>query len=188
MSNVMKYFSKGKRGKIYLRKDVAIKMGLNKHIKNEVKWLKRLNKYNIGPKLISYKNNYFKYKFVNGKFILDFIKENNKNKIKKILIDILKQCRTLDELKVNKLELHNPYKHIIINKKPVMIDFERCYKTNKPKNVTQFCHFLISKKVRMLLKNKNILINKRSFIKLLKIYKKSYEEERFKKLLRLLAK
>ena len=184
----MKYFSKGKRGKIYLIKDKAIKKGLVIHIKNEVKWLKILNKYGIGPKLISYKNSYFTYKFVKGKFILNYIKDNNKNKIKKVFINVLKQCRVLDKLKINKKEMHNPYKHIIISKKVVMIDFERCYITRKPKNVSQFCQFLISNYLKDSLKEKKIKINKKELISKVKDYKKSYFDKEFIEILKLIKK
>jgi len=56
--------------------------------------------------------------------------------------EILRQCFILDKLKLNKMEMHHPLKHIIINKKINLIDFERTYKTEKPKNVTQFLQFL----------------------------------------------
>jgi len=50
---------------------------------------------------------------------------------------------------VNKFEMHHPTKHILIKagkpsrKTVVMIDFERCRWTEKPKNVTQFVQFLL---------------------------------------------
>ena len=49
--------------------------------------------------------------------------------------------------------MHNPLKHIIIDAKnmPVLIDFERCYETEKPHNVTQFVDF-IGKRQKLLLK------------------------------------
>ena len=175
----MEYFNKGKRGKIYLVKEIAIKKGLQVHINNEVRWLKVLNEYKIGPKLISSKKDYFKYKFVKGEFIIDYSEKNNKVKIKKVLINILKQCRILDKLRINKLEMHNPYKHIIIGKKIVMIDFERCYKTNRPKNVSQFCQFLISNKFSRILNEKKIKINKEKLIDLVKKYKKNYYKKDF---------
>ncbi|MEK6933130.1 MAG: hypothetical protein AABW56_05055 [Nanoarchaeota archaeon] len=179
----MEYFDKGKRGKIYLVKEIAIKKGLQVHINNEVRWLKVLNKYKIGPKLISYKNDCFRYKFVKGEFIINYSKKNSKIKIKKVLINVLKQCRILDKLKINKLELHNPYKHIIIGKKIVMIDFERCYKTDKPKNVSQFCQFLISNKFSWVLMDRTIKIDKRELINLVKKYKKNYYEKDFMKII-----
>ena len=175
---MFRYLTKGKRGKIYVEGNTAIKKSLPKRVKNESSWLKILNKYGIDPKLIEVKKNYFKYKFIKGDFILDYFKSNNS---KPIIIDVLKQCRMMDKLKVNKLEMHNPYKHIIINnRKPVMIDFERVYKTQKPKNVTQFCQFLMSKKVLDIAKYR---INKKELIKLLKQYKKNQTEANFKKII-----
>jgi len=169
------YLTKGKRGRIYVQGNVAIKKSLPNRIKNESSWLKLLNKYNIGPKLIKTEKNYFKYKFIKGKFILDYFKSNNS---KSVIIDVLKQCRIMDKLKVNKLEMHNPHKHIIIeNKKPVLIDFERAYFTEKPKNVTQFCQFLMSKRVQGMIKYN---INKKRLINLLKQYKNNQTEKNFK--------
>ena len=184
----MKYFNKGKRGKIFLEGSIAIKKGEPKHILNEVKWLKKLNKYDIGPKLISSGKNYFRYKFVKGIFITKYIEERDKNKIKKVLINVLKQCRVLDKLKVNKLEMHNPYKHVIIGRKVVMIDFERCYETLKPKNVSQFCQFLISRNIKKVLDKKKIKIDKMDLIKLVKNYKRDYSKKDFNKILGFLQK
>jgi predicted Ser/Thr protein kinase len=52
----------------------------------------------------------------------------------------------------------NPYKHIIVRDEiPIMIDFERCVHTNKPKNITQFIQFLC--KLSNILKSKDINID-----------------------------
>ncbi len=180
------YINKGKRGKIYLNKDIATKRGDSIHIDNEIKWLKVLNKFKIGPKLISSGKGYFKYKFIYGEFILDYFEKNDKRKIIKIIIEVLKQCRILDKLKVNKLEMHHPVKHIIINKKVFMIDFERCYLTDKPKNVSQFCQFLMSGNLKGLFKNKKIKINSKKIIILIKDYKKKYDNKSFNEIIKLL--
>jgi putative serine/threonine protein kinase len=184
----MKYYSKGKRGKIYLDKEYIIKKAEHIRIKNEVKWLKILNKYNIGPKLIKYGKDYFKYKFIKGNFIIDFIEKNNKKEIKKVLLNVLKQCRIMDKLKVNKKEMHNPFKHIIINKKVNMIDFERCYKTNKPKNVTQFSQFIMSNNLKNLLIKKKFKIDKKKLLEKLIKYKHEQDDENFKSILKLILK
>ena len=85
----------------------------------------------------------------------------------------MKQARVLDKLKINKLEFTRPVKHVFIkNEKITMIDFEKCYFTDSPKNVTQFCQFLINRK----LMKKNI--------KLLKKYKEKQTEKNFKEILR----
>ena len=181
----MKYLTKGKRGKIYIDKGIAKKVSSNKTIKKEVYWLKLLNKHKIGPELINFKKNYFKYKFAEGDFILEYIEKFDKNKIKKALIGILKQCRILDKLKINKLEMHHPVKHIIIGRKAVMIDFERCYLTDKPKNTSQFCQFIMNTSRE--LNRKNIKINKKKLINKIKIYKNNQNEKNFKEIINLIA-
>ena len=74
--------------------------------------------------------------------------------------------------------MHKPLKHIIIGKKVVLLDFERCYKSNKPKNVTQFCQFLLRRKL--------IKVKENDFIELLKGYKKNLDNKSFNKILRLI--
>ena len=181
----MEFFAKGKRGRVYLDKKegkfVCVKKSDENRIRNEVYWLKILNKYKIGPKLISYDKNSFCYQFIEGKFIIGYLKDKNKNIVKKIVIKILKQCRILDKLNVNKFEMHKPLKHIIIkNDNPIMIDFERCRESLFPKNVTQFCQFLTSVYFKDILK-----INKKKVIEILKEYKRNENSENFKKIVKL---
>lgn len=194
-----KFLTKGKRGKIYLSGDIATKKSLPRHVSNEVKWLKILNKKGIGPNLLSSTKDSFSYKFVKGPFLPEWIENQgihpltkpasrHKKEIQEMLKQVLLQCRIMDKLKINKLEMHNPYKHIVINSKtkPVLIDFERCYETKKPKNVTQFCQYLISGHLNPLLKSKGIILNRKDIILLTKQYKKTYKEQDFKKILQLL--
>jgi len=126
--------------------------------------LKLLNKYDIGPKFISYKNGKLKYYYVYGIPIKE--KFN-----RKIGLEVLKQCYKIDKLGIDKFEMHHPLKHILIGKKIVMIDFERCKFSEKPKNVTQFCQFLSQK------------LNKKIPVVLLKEYKKDYSLKNLKKLI-----
>jgi len=67
-----------------------------------------------------------------------------------------------------------------------LIDFERCKITIKPKNVTQFCQFLMSGSTELLLKQKGINLNKSKVIKLAKIYKKEQTKENLNKILSIL--
>ena len=183
----MQYFNKGHRGIIYtdLNRKIIVKISDKKRILNEVKWLKKLNRYKIGPKLIIYNSNYLILRHIKGKKILDYLKESNKKQILPVIKEILLQCRILDKLKINKLEMHHPVKHIIINRKVNLIDFERAYKTKNTKNLTQFCQFLLSKKVQDLLMQKNIFLDKNKFILILKKYKKKQNESNFLELSRI---
>jgi len=184
------FFAKGKRSnvykikiknKIYILKEA--KPSFKNRIKNEAKWLKILNTKGIGPKILQQKNNSITMEFIKGKRIIDWLEEKNKKQIISILINILKQCRTMDKLKVNKKELNNPYKHIIIDKKPVMIDFERCKQTQNPKNTTQFCQFITSERIKKIFKKKNIILDPEKITKILKKYKKEQTDKNFKKVL-----
>lgn len=181
-----KFLAKGHRGVVYTgllgTKKIVIKeknpsseaIG---RIKNEARFLRILNKYKIGPKLLKVNTNNIIYEFVNGKFILDFIEKNNKKRNISVLKNVLKQCFILDKLKINKLEMHHPVKHIIIDKKPVLIDFERCYYTDKPKNVSQFCQFLMSIGIA----------DKKKIILAVKKYKQKPNKTAFNGILRLIS-
>ena len=186
------YLAKGKRSIVYqgiFQGKKAVMKIINKTappnvIKNEAKWLKKLKKYKIGPQLYQEGEDYIICEFIEGKKIMDWFKENDKKEIKKITKEILKQCRILDNLRVNKKELQRPVKHIIIGKKIKMIDFERCKETEHPKNVTQFCQFLTSKNIEDILKEKNIQINKNKLRLLLKKYKKEQNQKNFNTILK----
>lgn len=149
----IKYFAKGNRGMVYTgiykNKKVAIKTELLEseaiyRIQNEANFLKLLNKRGIGQKLLFTGKSFIVSEFVQGKRIKDFLESANKKQITKVLKEIFRQCLILDELKINKEEMHRPLKHILIGKKAVMIDFERCHFTEDPKNSRQFLQFLIN--------------------------------------------
>ena len=189
----LKYLTHGKRGNIFtgisdkskrvkthFAKKEIVKVGIKvkrkessaiERMRNESNWLKILNKKNIGPRLLFSGEDYLVYEFVEGEFILDWIKDNNKKDIQKVLVAVLKQCFELDQLGVNKEEMHHPLKHIIVTKDnhPVLLDFERCSRSDKVKNVTQFVEFIC--RIREELENKDIKLNKIDLREKAKSYK-----------------
>ncbi len=182
----MQLLAKGKRGITYLTtqqgKKIVIKeenkssTALNR-IQNEIVWLKRLNAYNIGPKLIWSKEKKFAMEYITGTLFEAYIKTHD---WKKVSLDVLQQCHIIDTLKVNKMEMQNPYKHIIIrNHKPILIDFERCKINLQPKNVTQFCQYLMKLK---------LIKDKEQLRKRLEEYKKDFQEKYFRKIISLVIK
>ncbi len=192
----VKYLTKGHRGLlfagIYKNKKVAIKTkNPESHaigrIENEAKWLKKLNNYEIGPKLLFIGDNYFVYSYIDGIFIKDFIKTSNKKQIKKIIKKIFQQLFILDKLSIDKEEMHRPLKHIIISRnKPYLIDFERTHHVKSPKNVTQLCQFLMNGYINSILKTKGIHARKNNLIKLAKIYKNNPNKANLRKITNLL--
>ena len=179
--NLSMQIFKGKRGKVYKILNFAVKFKNNKSyaigaIKNEVKWLRRLNKYKIGPKLYYGNEVVMITSFIHGEKIIDFFKKSSLQGKEGVIREILRQSRLLDILKVDKLEMHHPKKHIFVKrgKKPkvVMIDFERCKYSQKPKNLAQVTQFL----------SHFVIINKGKLKHLLQEYKKSYKEETYEKI------
>lgn len=143
-------FARGKRGLIFIFKksgrNIAIKIKnprskAENRIQNEIRFLKILNKYKIGPKLLSSGKDYLCYEFVRGKTLKDYLKENRLTE--SLEKEILRQCKIMDKLRINKEEMHKPLKNIIIkNNMPILVDFERCHFTQRPKNINQFREFL----------------------------------------------
>jgi len=186
-------FSHGKRGLIikgiYKKKTVAVKVKNQKSdamgtIANEARFLELLNKKGIGPKLILHKNDFLMYKFVTGDLIFDFVKKSKKNNILTVLKRVFEQMYLMDTLGINKFEMHHPIKHILIDKnKPVLIDFERARHTEDPKNVTQFCDFLIGEDMSNLLKEKKINLKKEVMINHAKTYKHNPIFRNYKKII-----
>ncbi|HLC63444.1 MAG TPA: hypothetical protein VJJ21_03930 [Candidatus Nanoarchaeia archaeon] len=180
----MQFLAKGKRGTVYIEGKCIIKKASSYQIKNEVDWLKKLNKRKIGPKLVDCGDDWFKAEYIKGERIEEYVQRAEIKEIAKILRDCLKQCRIMDSLKMNKKEMHHPYKHVIIRKnKPRFIDFERCKITENPKNITQFCQYIL--KLALLFPGK-VNVNREEMIKAMKEYKRNQNEKSFRKILKLI--
>ncbi|MBW3020791.1 hypothetical protein KY334_05825 [Candidatus Woesearchaeota archaeon] len=163
----MKFFAKGRRGYIYREGNIAKKITNPKskainRIQNEIKFLKILNKYNIGPKLLKSGKDYFTYEFVEGQYMDQWWKKANIKQKIKVCKNLLHQCYILDKLGIIKEDMHRPSKNVVIKKYnvPVLIDFERCH-YGEGKNVTQLLQFM-----------GNNLIPRNKAIKLAKKYSK----------------
>ena len=189
-------FNKGHRGIIFSGDLAGVKVSIKQQrkdipvtwsVRNEGRWLKVLNRKGIGPHLLEMGDDYFIYEFVNGKVFPEFVEKAKKSDIKKVLIDVFKQCFTMDKMNINKEEMHKPYKHILVGKnKTVLIDFERMRPTDKPKNTTQFCQYITSKNLLSILHKKGFKYQKTEINKAAQKYKKKMNEANFKEILKLL--
>ena len=188
----LQYLDKGKRSLVFVgmlkNQCVAVKVyktsDATTRAKKEAYFMKLLNSKNIGPKFLSLQDDFIVYNFIRGERFSNWVNSASKEAIIFVLKKIMLQCFQLDLLKINKLEFHNPKKHILIDKKnsPVFIDFERCYFTKNPKNLTQFCQFLTSPFMQSILIKKNINVDKKVLIKNLKLYKKNISKKTFQKI------
>jgi len=198
ISNILP-LGKGHRGLIYTGKwkgkKVTIKIqrqdiGVTGTVNNEIKQLQLLNKHDIGPELLFYGNDYFVYEYVAGDFIKDHFDKpgTKKEDVIAVLKDVFRQMFTLDKLGRNKEEMHNPFKHVIVTKerKPVLIDFERCKHHARVHNVTQFVQFVISGRLLSQLENHKIKIDMLEMMNRAKKYSQHKTRENFDKVLELI--
>ena len=181
------YLTSGKRGIIYKgiydNKNIALK------IKNpsstaiarifiEGENLKKINLHGIGPRHIKSDDKYLIYEYVEGVLFPQFVRFSTKNKIIEVIKNVFNQLYILDKDNIQKEEMTNPYKHIVVQKDltPVLLDFERASKRIKPNNVNQFCQYIISSIMTIMLNEKKIQIEKEKILVLAKKYKKDYSE------------
>ena len=96
----------------------------------------------------------------------------------------MEQLYLMDRSNINKEEMHHPVKHIIITNKnrPVLLDFERCHHVKSPGNITQFCDFLMSKRIKALLRSKRIKIENKKMIRVAGEYKRNQNNHNLNKI------
>jgi release factor glutamine methyltransferase len=192
-------FSKGHRGLIYTgrwkNKKITIKIqrsdiGAKGTVDNETKQLKKLNKHNIGPKLLFDGKDFFAYNFVEGDFIRQYFdkKSIKKKDVIAVLKNVFNQMYKMDQLGLNKEEMHHPIKHILVGKgnKPTLLDFERCKPKKKTHNVTQFAQFTISGRLIPHLERHKIRINMLEMLNRARKYSEKKTKENFNNILALL--
>ena len=185
------FLAKGKRGIVYTGllngKKIAIKEKREEstaiyRMENEARFLQILNKKGIGPEFIESGDDYLIYYFVEGIEIMKFVDTASKKEILLVLEEVMKQCLVMDKLGINKEEMHRPLKHILVGPKVVMIDFERCKFSEKPKNVTQVCQYVA--RLQPDLEKIGLIIDGELIKKLGRLYKQEgYVEKRFEELL-----
>lgn len=195
------FFAQGKRGTIYkgrldatlsIKSHLARKQFLSvavkaarplphaaQRIRNEAAWLQKLNPLHLGARLLFSGEDYFVYEFVEGTPILEWLEQHSREENRQVLMKVLQQASTLDTLGINKEELHHPQKHIIIthSNQPVLLDFERCHSSRKPKNVTQLIEFYC--RLQPLLKTKGFTFTPAMLRTLAVSYKQQPGKEQF---------
>ena len=110
-------------------------------MKNEFKYYKLANMYEIGPKVYSSNADILLMEFIDGFSIENwFLKTRlDSSVIKSVIINILNQCFILDKINLNHGQLNKLYNHIIVshdNLKCTIIDFESGSTSRKVSNLT----------------------------------------------------
>jgi len=121
-------------------------------MKREARMLKIANSVNVGPKLLGFTENLLLMDFIEGLLLPAWIErtkkeENAEERIRRVLKNILEQCRRLDDAGLDHGELSRASKHIIVDyeDKPWILDFESASVMRRASNVTSICQFLFLK-------------------------------------------
>jgi putative serine/threonine protein kinase len=155
---------------------------------HEAEMLQKANTIGVGPKFIAVSNNFLLSQLIDGDLLEDWLQTpREKGLIRKVLVDILEQCWSLDESGLDHGELSKAPKHLLVDKMdmPFIVDFETASTMRKVINVTSVCQFLFmgnSRAAKMLdevLGKKNRL----SLISGLKKFKKNTNRKSFEDLL-----
>lgn len=129
-------------------------------MENEASLQKMANAAGVGPRLFASSENFLVMEIAEGERIADFIRKlkgpGSTSRLRSIIGEVLTQCFTLDTLGLDHGELSNMSKHVIVDDKVVIIDFETASVKRRVSNVTSASQFLLiggqpARKVRRML-------------------------------------
>ena len=118
-------------------------------MKREAEMLRIANSVNVGPRLLGFTRNILLMEFIEGMPLAGWIEKircerDSAERIRRVLREILEQCRRLDEAGLDHGELSRATGHVIVDHKdtPWILDFETASVKRRVSNVTSICQFL----------------------------------------------
>ncbi|MCX8170364.1 MAG: serine/threonine protein kinase [Candidatus Bathyarchaeota archaeon] len=163
-------------------------------IHHEARMLHIANSVGVGPKILGYTDRLLLMEYIDGKPILEWIKDLDRGKessrrFKNILRDVLEQCWRLDSAGLDHGELSRADKHIIVDRrdKAHIVDFETASDRRRPSNVTSVSQYLFIRSPVAKIFNERIRpINMEALIQSLRRYKEKRSRENFEAILSVL--
>ena len=131
---------------IYRGREAALKIkridSRREGARREGEMLSLANSLGIGPKLISYSENFVLMELIKGERIGDWLPRCGKGELKAVLRELLDQCFRLDEAGIDHGELSDPRRHVLVSgSKPYILDFERASLARRPSNLTSLVQY-----------------------------------------------
>jgi len=161
-------------------------------MQSEAKLLRLANEIDVGPKLLDNSKNFIIMEYLEGKKIIDWIRDlkgkgsaaNLRTTIRKVLED----CYSLDKICLDHGELSHIHKHVIVGKKICIIDFESASVNRRTSNVTSATQSIfIGSGIANLVKKIIKIPNRKKLIVSLKKYKNDQSRENFEDILQVLG-
>src|SRR5690242_2393396 len=178
------------------KKTVALKIrrmdASRPEMQSEAKLLRLANEVDVGPKLIDSSKNFIIMEYLEGKKIIDWIRDlkgkgsaaNLRSTIRKVLED----CYSLDKIRLDHGELSHIHKHVIVGKKICIIDFESASVNRRTSNVTSATQSIfIGSGIANLVKKITKVPDRKRLIVSLKKYKHDQSRKNFDVVLKTLG-
>jgi putative serine/threonine protein kinase len=146
----------------------------------EGRLLQKANAVQVGPKFGAATKDFLLMEFIPGELLPQWLEKGvEKNRLKKLLRDLLEQCWRLDTIHLDHGELSHAPKHIIVESgyKPVIVDFETASTDRRPANVTSIAQFLFLSEFSPLIVRKIGLKDKKHLIDCLRRYKRDINRD-----------
>lgn len=157
-----------------------------KDMTHEAEMLRKANEVRVGPQMIGVNHNFLLVEFVEGTILPEWVSNlrgrGAKKRIRMVLLDVLQQCRRLDDVVLDHGELSRAPKHIIIDSqdRAHIVDFEAASTQRRPSNVTAICQYLfIGSQLARILRRKLGQIDTKVLVSTLQRYKFARTEQNF---------
>jgi putative serine/threonine protein kinase len=178
------------------KKSVALKIrrmdASRPEMKSEAKLLRLANEVDVGPKLIDSSKNFIIMEYLEGKKIIDWIRDlkgkGSAANLRATVRKVLEDCYSMDKIHLDHGELSHIHKHVIVGKKICVIDFESASVNRRTSNVTSATQSIfigsgIANLVKKIIKEPN----RKKLITSLKKYKNDQSRKNFEDVLQVLG-
>lgn len=178
------------------KKTVALKIrrmdASRPEMQSEAKLLRLVNEVDVGPKLIDSSKNFIIMEYLEGKKIIDWIRDlkgkGSAANLRATIRKVLEDCYSLDKIRLDHGELSHIHKHVIVGKKICIIDFESASVNRRTSNVTSATQSIfIGSGIANLVKKLIKIPNRKKLISSLKKYKNDQSRENFEDVLEILG-
>jgi putative serine/threonine protein kinase len=178
------------------KKTVALKIrridSSRSEMQSEAKLLRLANEVDVGPKLLDSSKNFIIMEYLEGKKIIDWIRDlkgkGSAAKLRATIRKVLEDCYGLDKIRLDHGELSHIHKHVVVGKKTCIVDFESASVNRRTSNVTSATQSIfIGSGIANLVKKIIKVPNRKELIASLKKYKNDQSRENFEGVLQVLG-
>ncbi len=146
------------------------------------------NSVGVGAKIHRFSEDFIVMDLVEGQHIDVFVGLADEVKVRRVVVDLLKQCRRLDVIGLDHGELSRAHRHVIVRPslEPVIMDFGSSSRSRRPANVSSlFSYLFLSKtEISTVVRRKlGASFKDEEVIRVLREYKRTLTEDSFTRVL-----